>query len=158
MCEMPEVMRESVQASRKPRRCCECGWPIESGERYHRTWGVWDGEPMTFVTCLRCIAARDEHLANLAADYERTKASYPRERPDLCWTYGDLYEEVTSCESMDHGPEVTLLIARVQYRSERKRAEEYDRLVSDGAGQVEAFAKPIPMKGAQGLWRVGHAP
>lgn len=126
MCELPEVMRESVQASRKPRRCCECGWPIESGERYHRTWGVWDGEPMTFIACLRCIAARDEHLSNLAAN---------RERPELCWTYGDLYEEVTSCESMDHGPEVTLLIARVQYRTERKEAERYSRLVSEGRAQ-----------------------
>lgn len=56
--EPPQFSTESTPRSRTRRRCCECrGW-IEPGERYHRLTGKWDGDILTFETCLQCEEIR----------------------------------------------------------------------------------------------------
>ena len=146
MCDLPAVSRDTVQASRKPRKCCECGWPIAIGERYQRTWGVWDREARTFVTCLGCARAREEHLAALEARYEAAKAAkarYPRpERPDLCWTFGDLWEEVGEGEDYMAGPEVERFVARATYRSALRERDQWNDKATDAEARgLEGAAK-----------------
>jgi hypothetical protein len=45
--------------ARKNHFCCECAHVITPGERYERTFGVWDGEVEIYKTCLVCKELRD---------------------------------------------------------------------------------------------------
>lgn len=53
-CEAPSVYRESFPRARKQYQCCECEAFIQPGDQYRHTFGVWDGEPGTYRTCLPC--------------------------------------------------------------------------------------------------------
>ncbi len=80
-----ETLTETVHTARIRHVCSECrGW-IEPGERYEKTWGIWDGDPGTFKTCPDCLAIRDWTLAHI---------------PCFCWTYtqmrGDAREAITA--------------------------------------------------------------
>jgi hypothetical protein len=59
--EQPSFYREETPTARKVYKCCECGGNIESGQKYHKFVGVWDGEFSTLRTCKVCKAIRDEH-------------------------------------------------------------------------------------------------
>jgi len=63
-----------VCASRKTRRCEECGGAIQPGDLYERVWGVWEGESMTFVTCTICREIRGALFCS--------------------WTYGMIWEDL----------------------------------------------------------------
>ena len=53
--ESPTFASARVGASRRERRCGECGQPIQVGDRYERVWGVWEGVGETFITCATCL-------------------------------------------------------------------------------------------------------
>lgn len=52
------VYNESWRGARKQHRCCECRRTIERGERYHYTFGVWDGDADQYTTCAQCAEIR----------------------------------------------------------------------------------------------------
>jgi hypothetical protein len=57
MCDADEycdVQVESEHVARKSHRCCACGEAIEPGQRYHRTFTVFDGVTEVFKHCARC--------------------------------------------------------------------------------------------------------
>lgn len=45
--------------ARGPYRCCECKEPIQPGERYSYSRGLFDGDFITSRTCLTCAVIRD---------------------------------------------------------------------------------------------------
>ncbi len=55
----PAVRRVERRRARRDYRCCECARAIVRGQRHEYAWGVWDGEPDAYRTCLPCAAARD---------------------------------------------------------------------------------------------------
>ena len=75
----PTVWRQAtVRRSRKPATCCECRSVIPVGSSFLRTFGVWDCEPKTFITCADCLA----FLAWVEAHL-----------PCFCYAYGQLFSE-----------------------------------------------------------------
>jgi hypothetical protein len=58
MNEMPSAIIQTTPRARKEHKCCECRGIIHPGEKYHRTWGVWNAEVSTFKTCNECEALR----------------------------------------------------------------------------------------------------
>lgn len=63
--ELPEVYCETLRKARKPHRCCECRGFILTGESYQLANGIWNDGPLTFKTCLPCVALRKEIAATL---------------------------------------------------------------------------------------------
>ena len=116
--------RESIQATRKPRTCCECSWPIAVGERYQRDW---DGDARTHVTCLACARVREEHLARLESE------GYGEDGT----AYGCLWDAIQETEQT--GPEAELLRARVRYMGAHKWRERWIAM-AEAAGVPEAAA------------------
>lgn len=57
--EAPSVLCITHPTARKPHRCDECSGTIESGQKYERIFGVWEGAAGTFKCCHECEAARD---------------------------------------------------------------------------------------------------
>jgi hypothetical protein len=57
--ESPQFYFETRRRARKPRRCCECGRAIPSGETYVRKAGKWDGRTASYDTHLACEDLRD---------------------------------------------------------------------------------------------------
>lgn len=53
-----EAYTERWRTARKAHRCCECRREIVKGERYHYTFGVWQGKPNTYKTCAQCAEIR----------------------------------------------------------------------------------------------------
>lgn len=51
-----EVERTTRPRARKEHRCCACAGTIRPGDRYERTFVVWEGESDTIVHCLRCAS------------------------------------------------------------------------------------------------------
>ncbi len=62
--DFPEVHNEKIVSARKQHKCAECGAPIEIGQKYEYVFGVWEGEPDTFKTCLDCVSARTEFFCD----------------------------------------------------------------------------------------------
>ncbi len=62
--EHPEFYTESIVKARKDHKCCECGEIISKGQKYHRVAGKWDGEMLTFKTCIICTRIRDDYCKN----------------------------------------------------------------------------------------------
>ena len=60
----PEIYWESKPTARKVHKCCECGSPIDPGEKYHLVKGVWEGSFSTFKTCTICNQVKNEAYAN----------------------------------------------------------------------------------------------
>ena len=73
------VYHVSRPMAHKAHRCSECGRTIYSGERYERVFGVWDGRPDTFKTCVYCLGLRDLAESRLRC---------------LCWAHGNMVEDV----------------------------------------------------------------
>ena len=63
-CESPQAFRQYMRVARKQHKCCECCKPIERGQQYEYTSGVWDGRGDSFKTCLSCVRIRAECEAN----------------------------------------------------------------------------------------------
>lgn len=57
----PDVYRESFHVAQKTYTCCECREKIRPGERYQYIFGVWDGVPHTYRTCMPCSNIRDTY-------------------------------------------------------------------------------------------------
>ena len=55
----PDVFRESQHHAAKEYHCDECHRLIKKGDLYTRTWGVWEGDPDTIITCEPCTDLRD---------------------------------------------------------------------------------------------------
>lgn len=72
--DMPTIHRDSIHRARKSYHCEECHRTIQPGERYERTFGVWSGDVMTYVTCEQCHDAREWTRANI---------------PCVCWAHGN---------------------------------------------------------------------
>lgn len=50
----PSVYCEREVTARKAHVCCECGEPIEPGQRYLLSEGCWDGHWSRYRTCVPC--------------------------------------------------------------------------------------------------------
>lgn len=51
---LPDIYRESWPIARKQHECCECGSPIDKGEKYRLIDGKWEGEFKQFRQCEFC--------------------------------------------------------------------------------------------------------
>jgi hypothetical protein len=58
--ELPTMFRQTWHVARKEHKCCECRDTIKIGERYERSFGVWDGDAQEFKTCSSCVEVRSE--------------------------------------------------------------------------------------------------
>ena len=70
----PEVCGALIVKARKPQRCCECGDPIDPGDRYEIVSGKWEGVWSSFKTCLPCKEIREAFCCE-------------------GWVYGSLWED-----------------------------------------------------------------
>ena len=68
-CDRPAVLIEKAVVARTPKRCCECGRTIESGELYARSNGVWEGRGSTHHTCAECAETFADYIADLPHGY-----------------------------------------------------------------------------------------
>lgn len=68
MSEIPTVCNQTTPIAKKEHKCFECRGVIEPGEKYHRTWGVWNGEVSKFKTCDDCETLR--HLMGKDRDLD----------------------------------------------------------------------------------------
>lgn len=57
--EQPELCGTLIVKAHKPQKCCECHDPINPGDRYEVVSGKWEGEWMSFKTCLPCKEIRE---------------------------------------------------------------------------------------------------
>ena len=57
--EGPSCSKEKIQTARKKHICSECLKDILPGEKYEYIFGVWDGDPHVYKTCLDCKSIRD---------------------------------------------------------------------------------------------------
>lgn len=69
-----EVCGTLIVRARKPQKCCECKDPINPGDHYEVTSGKWDGDWMSFKTCLPCKEIREAFCCD-------------------GWVYGSLWED-----------------------------------------------------------------
>lgn len=54
MSDAPSVFRQITRVARKQHSCCECRRPIQAGDKYTYSSGIWDGEPNDFKQCINC--------------------------------------------------------------------------------------------------------
>lgn len=81
----PSAYSSRVRTARKQHRCFECGKSIMPSQMYEYASGIWDGEPSSFKTCMRCVALRTAHVkaderaqeAAIEREQERYKAHLP---------------------------------------------------------------------------------
>lgn len=58
-CDDPmEMIAERIVTCRKSFRCCECRREIQPGEQYEKHVGRYDGQLLTYRTCLLCVEIR----------------------------------------------------------------------------------------------------
>ena len=50
-----------VRKARGRHICCECGGEISPGDSYHKVFGIWDGDPGVYKTCIPCVRIRDTY-------------------------------------------------------------------------------------------------
>lgn len=74
-----QACHESYPIARKQHKCCECGSTIDTGEKYERIKGLWEGEWVEFKTCMICSDIR-----NAAS------------KDGVCISFGCLYDTVGS--------------------------------------------------------------
>lgn len=86
--ERPEFYERIQHTARKPHKCEECGCAIQSGEKYERAAGKWDGRFDVFKTCCRCLALREHIAAHV---------------PCFCWSHGGMLEDARNeVENLPH--------------------------------------------------------
>ncbi len=61
---MAEFYEQSTVRARKVHKCGECGLEIPKGDQYLREAGKWDGEFMSFATCLLCVEIRSAFVCD----------------------------------------------------------------------------------------------
>lgn len=76
--EPASVYEAKDHIARKQHKCTECNRPIWPGEVYEKVWAIWEMEPTTCKTCIRCLALR-----------EFVKASVPC----FCWAHHNIIED-----------------------------------------------------------------
>lgn len=81
--DMPEFCHDSFPVSRKTHKCCECSEIIQSGQKYHKAVGKWDGEFKTFITCMACYRIREEYCPH-------------------GYVFGGLREAISDCLGFDY--------------------------------------------------------
>ncbi len=86
--ETPEFFNTTQPTAVKVHKCCECSDPIEPGDSYERTVGVWDNEFATFKTCSSCQevsswAKTSGYYIGFGALYETLDEHYIGELPPL---------------------------------------------------------------------------
>lgn len=73
--DMPEFVDDHAHCARKQHRCCECSAPIQVGERYIKTKGVWDGEFSEFKQHELCAEAF-KHAISLNTGFDNEGVWY----------------------------------------------------------------------------------
>jgi len=56
----PSLFKSEMITAKKAHKCTECRNQINSGEKYEKVDGVWDGSWDHFKTCQDCLSLRDE--------------------------------------------------------------------------------------------------
>lgn len=51
---------QKIVRARKPWKCCECGENIAVGDLHEDYRGLCDGRWLSYRTCARCVALRDD--------------------------------------------------------------------------------------------------
>lgn len=101
----PDAFWQAHHKAKKRHKCSECrGW-IESGERYWRTRGVWDGRPSTYSVCADC-----EQLICWAGEHDDC----------LCWGFGRSHGDIVDMLS-DRGDRPLLDEARSRIEAIKKK-------------------------------------
>ncbi len=92
----PSVCNTRVRTARKQHKCCECRWVIEPGDKYEYTSGVWDGEGMSFKTCLSCVEWKDALMAHRREEIhaENKRFGYSLGGHACYPVFGGLVEEI----------------------------------------------------------------
>lgn len=85
---MTDFSTSVIVRARKQHHCSECRIAIEPRDEYERTFGIWDGRPETFRTCMACVRARSTMLRALRKHYP----SWPHEAYEFY--HGGLFEEL----------------------------------------------------------------
>lgn len=77
--DQPSAFSEGTHKARKVHACSECRGIILPGEVYTKTWGVWDGDVLTFRRCEDCTTMKEWAEAHVEC---------------LCWSYGNMLRDI----------------------------------------------------------------
>lgn len=81
--EMPEAFRQSDVKAKKFHRCDECrGW-IAPGEKYRKSFGVWDGDARSYKTCFDCL--------------DFVEWAEEQSGDDICYSFGNMIHDIGDC-------------------------------------------------------------
>lgn len=76
-CEEPmEMLLNAQPKCRKAFKCCECGLMVPVGDEYEKHVGKYEGQILTYRTCLLCVEIRNVFTCGKG------------------WMYGSLWEEL----------------------------------------------------------------
>lgn len=67
-----------IKSARAKHACAECGRSILPGERYERTFGMWENQISVFKTCQDCLNIR-QFVKNSV--------------PCFCWAHGSMLDD-----------------------------------------------------------------
>ena len=79
------------RTARKDHTCSACREKIAPGQRYHRTFFVFDGEPYTFKRCERCQAIYEHLSARIRVEGETEE--FCDDRLNCGHSYTDRWDE-----------------------------------------------------------------
>lgn len=91
MSEIPSCFSAKIRKARVMHKCCECRQPINPGDQYRYSSGIWGGEPETFKQCLICAEIWD-----VASEINRENNGYPEEGPAFGDLIGWVLDEIDS--------------------------------------------------------------
>ena len=100
-----EVFNHKLPKAKKQHTCCECNQSILPGQFYERDTGMFEGEWLTFKTCLACLAIRNRCCPH-------------------GFYYGMLYETIMEClgydytDLPDYGYEFALIELKIDKRGD----------------------------------------
>lgn len=83
----PEFYEETYPVAKKRHQCCECREVINPGEKYERVAGKWEGDFLTFKTCMTCVNIRDHYCPHGSI-------------------FGELAEQISNCLGFDYREQV----------------------------------------------------
>lgn len=66
----PEMFVTTNPKARKDYKCCECRCGIKKGQAYQNCAGKWDGDFLSFKTCIPCADLREKLMDMLDYDDE----------------------------------------------------------------------------------------
>lgn len=82
---MSSCFSAKVRKAKVAHKCYECHQPINPGDQYRYSSGIWGGEPLSFKQCLTCAG-----IMNVAVKINQENGSYQDEGP----SFGNLIEWV----------------------------------------------------------------